>query len=98
MAAEHGIRRVLVQAAREVAEAYQVPATPAAVVVRADGAIGSPVALGQDAIGVLVAETVRPTLLAVLPARNGHHHAPGGVAAPSALRRGEAAPALTFTD
>ena len=57
-AAEHGITNVLLQQDREVAEAYQENGTPAAVVVRPDGTVGSPLAAGADAIQGLVARTV----------------------------------------
>lgn len=46
----------LLQREREMADAYHAWGTPAAVVVRADGVIGSSVAQGADAIRWLVAE------------------------------------------
>jgi peroxiredoxin len=49
------IRAVLLQNDREVAEAYQVNGTPAAVLVRADGTIGSRLVTGADAIDNLMA-------------------------------------------
>jgi peroxiredoxin len=49
--------RVLLQRDREVAAAYGAHATPTAVLVRPDGTIGSPLALGAGAIGALVATT-----------------------------------------
>jgi len=68
--AEHGLAHVLLQRDREVAEAYNVHATPGAVLVSADDTIGSPAALGADAIGRLVADVAEapiplaaPTLL-----------------------------------
>src|SRR5712692_9836306 len=51
---EHGISQVLLQHEREIAEAYQDQGTPGAVLVRPDGTIGSPLALGADAIRALV--------------------------------------------
>lgn len=60
-AREHGLVNVLLQPGNETAEAFAVPATPAAVLVSADGAVASPVALGADAIRVLVrASAERP--------------------------------------
>ena len=56
--AEHGIGRVLLQEDREVSRDYQANGTPSAVVVLADGTIGSPVAAGAEAIRQLVARTV----------------------------------------
>jgi peroxiredoxin len=55
---EHGIARVLLQQDREVAQAYGVPATPSAVLIRPDGMIGSPLAQGADAIRALVTAAI----------------------------------------
>ena len=49
-----GIRTALFQRGREVADAYGISAIPAALLVRADGTIGSAVMLGGDAIATLV--------------------------------------------
>lgn len=57
--AQHGLRDVLLQTGRDVAEAYHVNATPAAVLVK-DGLIGSPVATGMDAIRELVFNATLP--------------------------------------
>lgn len=51
---DHAIAPVLMQAHREVARAYRADVTPSAVVVMADGRIGSPVVAGPDEIGQLV--------------------------------------------
>ena len=56
-------RRVLLQKDREVSEGYQASATPSAVLVEADGRIGSPVAVGADAIRALVAKTINSSLV-----------------------------------
>jgi hypothetical protein len=45
---------VLIQQDREVQFAYAVRDTPSAVLVTADGSIGSPVAVGPEAIAALV--------------------------------------------
>ncbi len=42
----HGLRDVLLQANREIAEAYQAKGTPSAVLIGADGKIASPLAWG----------------------------------------------------
>jgi len=42
---------------REVAEAYRSGTTPAAVLIRADGTVGSPLAVGADAITALFARS-----------------------------------------
>jgi hypothetical protein len=51
---QHGEPMVLVQAEREVATSYKANGTPAAVLIRADGMIGSALALGADDIRELV--------------------------------------------
>jgi peroxiredoxin/uncharacterized membrane protein YphA (DoxX/SURF4 family) len=61
-AGEHGLTWVLLQTDREVAESYQAHGTPAAVLVSLDGRIGSPLALGPQAIADLVGSaTVLPS-------------------------------------
>lgn len=63
---EHGISGVLLQKDREVALAYQSNGTPSAVLIGANGTIGSPLAMGADAIRSLVAQAVGlPALRAV---------------------------------
>jgi peroxiredoxin len=51
--AEHDVRPVLLQQDFEVANAFKVPGTPAAVLIRADGAIGSLLAIGPEPIRAL---------------------------------------------
>lgn len=55
---KHGIRTVLVQDQREMAQVFMANATPSGVIVRPDGRIGSPLAVGPDAVRSLVAFTV----------------------------------------
>jgi methylamine dehydrogenase accessory protein MauD len=55
---EHGLRGILLQQDWEVSEAYEVEATPSAVLVRSDGTIGSPVVEGEDDISALLAYAV----------------------------------------
>jgi peroxiredoxin/uncharacterized membrane protein YphA (DoxX/SURF4 family) len=80
---EYGVTRVLLQQDHEVMDAYQVDATPTAVLVRPDGAIGSPQAGGKDMIESLVAGMVgllgSSPLLTTTPASGD-----GLVAAPAA--------------
>jgi peroxiredoxin len=59
---------LLLQHDREVADAYQAPATPTAVLVRPDGTIGSQPALGAHAIATLVANTAAVAAPRRLPA------------------------------
>ncbi len=54
-AAERRLRHVLLQEEREVMEAYGLPGTPSAVLVDRKGKVGSPPALGADAIRSLLA-------------------------------------------
>jgi peroxiredoxin/uncharacterized membrane protein YphA (DoxX/SURF4 family) len=63
--AQHKLRNLLLQRDREVAEAFHVDLTPGAVLVT-DGRIGSPVAVGADAIRALVASATLPA-----PAKKG---------------------------
>jgi len=55
---EHGVENVLLQEDWEVADTYQVEATPSAVIVGPEGTIGSPVAEGPDEVESLVAQAV----------------------------------------
>lgn len=52
-----GVERMLLQKDREIAAAYAVPRTPAAVIVHAKGTIASPVAAGPEQIRALVGPT-----------------------------------------
>ena len=60
-ARKYGLENLLLQAGREVREAYQVAATPSAVLI-VDGRIASQTAAGGDAIRGLVARTVLATV------------------------------------
>ena len=51
----YGIRNVLIQNDREVAEKYQAQATPSAILVQPDGSIGSSLVIGFHAIDELLA-------------------------------------------
>lgn len=57
-AAEHGLTNVLMQRDREVIDAYQAQGTPSAVIVNADGSIGSVLAEGPDAVRELATRTL----------------------------------------
>ena len=90
---EHGIRTVLLQRDREVAEAYLVTGTPSATLVSPDGRIGSVLAEGADAIAALVAQatgTATPTAAS--------HQCGGAVVNPGAVRLGEPVPPLRIPD
>lgn len=62
--AEHELSRVMLQTDFEVAELYKVHGTPAAVIVRLDGTIGSLLALGGAEIRALVEHHARIPLAA----------------------------------
>ena len=99
---EHGVSQVLLQQKREVADVYQAWGTPAAVLVRTDGTIGSPAEQGADAIRALVAQCVggEPTLqMAAAPTSAGK--GPNGNGAAPLLQTaklGESAPQLKLRD
>ncbi len=98
--AEHGITTVLLQKDREVAAAYQANGTPAAVLVRSDGTIGTPLALGADAIRSFVARTTGAPAPAPAPAPTAANggNAGGRVAARAGARVGEPAPEVSLPD
>jgi peroxiredoxin len=98
--AEHKVTHVLLQQDREVAQAYQANGTPAAVVVRPDGTIGSPLALGAEAIRALVARTVMLPVPATmrLPARSNGQGPAAAPGLPARPKIGEPAPALVLPD
>ncbi len=66
--AHAGLPPVLLQKQNEVSERYSTLATPSAVVVRADGRLGSAVAPGADAIAALVARFTNGGVSAAAPA------------------------------
>jgi hypothetical protein len=62
-AKEFGVKPILLQKDRELAQAYQCAGTLGAVVIRPDGTVGSPVAPGAEVIKAQVARLIRrPTL------------------------------------
>jgi methylamine dehydrogenase accessory protein MauD len=56
--ADHSVQHVLVQEDWEVGEDYQVEVTPSAILITSDGAVGSSLAEGSDAVETLVAQAV----------------------------------------
>lgn len=91
-AREHGLRHVLVEPGHEVAGAYASRPTPSAVLIRADGTIGSQGAAGIEAIRTLAARLVGAPLS--VPAPNGHAARPQ----PAPSRVGQPAPELELPD
>jgi thiol-disulfide isomerase/thioredoxin len=102
-AGEFGVASVLIQQESEVANAYQAWGTPSAVLVNADGRIGSSVAQGADAIRSLWARVAPLGASAVqqpaaAPSANGGGPA-AAVAGPAmADRIGSAAPSVRLPD
>jgi peroxiredoxin len=68
-AAEHGLAGLLLQSDHEVMTAYQIRATPSAQLVRADGTIGSTLAMGPEAVTNLVEQVAGGNVQAVAPHR-----------------------------
>jgi len=109
---EHGLTQVLLQEDREVSEAYQAWGTPSAVLVRADGTIGSYVAQGSEAIRALVSRQLvpvlpNPTAVPMVQQAAGipcphcgqvHPQEPAAPAMPQGLPVGTEAPALKLPD
>ena len=97
--AEYGLEgSVLLQEDWEVAEPYGAEATPSAVLVNPDGAVGSPLAEGPDAVEDLVAHAVggHAHLPMLHPNRSGHVAHGGAVPAPPKV--GEPAPEVGLRD
>lgn len=100
----HGLSQVLLQQNREVAEAYQAWGTPAAVLVRPDGSIGSPVAQGADSIRALMARIVGSVPTQLSPSggsrpRNGQSgNGSNPVPRQPALKLGDSTPHMQFHD
>jgi len=94
----HGLRDVLLQANREIAEAYQANGTPSAVLIAASGKIASPLAWGAQAITQLIHNATTSGLPAVPAAARA-----ASAAGPSSQDKpgpaaGAAAPDLARTD
>jgi peroxiredoxin/uncharacterized membrane protein YphA (DoxX/SURF4 family) len=102
---EHGLRGVLMEQDWGVSEAYEVEASPSAVLVRPDGTIGSPVLEGPVAISDLLAYAVGKR--SQLPLHSGGqkaaqpHFTPGDATARATAKRpmvGEPAPQIELPD
>jgi methylamine dehydrogenase accessory protein MauD len=92
--AEHDVGPVLLQRDFEVASAFEVPGTPAAVLIRADGTIGGRLAVGAEAIRALATGIFEGG--ALVPANGKADHAD---AAPEyGVALGAAAPVFELAD
>jgi peroxiredoxin len=99
----HRVRNLLLQRDDEVARMYRSAGTPSAVLIGADGRIGSPVVGGADAIRSLVAQAVGEKDVTPArqpsPAGNGRHASGERRASrPLAPAVGEPAPHLALPD
>ncbi|MDQ3792602.1 MAG: TlpA family protein disulfide reductase, partial [Actinomycetota bacterium] len=93
-ASEHGVENVLLQNDWEVADAYQVEATPSAVIISPEGTVGSPLGQGPDAVEAVVEHAVGVRAqLPLLHAHDGHAEAE-----PASPKIGEPAPGLRLPD
>jgi peroxiredoxin len=92
---QHKLKNILLQRDREVAEQYQANGTPVAVLVRADGTIGSRVVTGAEAIKELV---MRTTALGWGLSSNGNGRKLPVASPQMGLAIGEPAPPINLPD
>jgi peroxiredoxin len=98
-ASEHGVENVLLQDDWEVADAYEIDATPGAVVVSPEGIIGSPVAQGPDEVEALLAQAVgERAQLPLLHSTAGHAAHTHEETEPAGPKVGEPAPEIRLQD
>jgi peroxiredoxin len=98
-ASEHGVENVLLQEDWEVADAYEIDATPGAVVVSPEGIIGSPVAQGPDEVEALLAQAVgERAQLPLLHSTAGHAAHTHEETEPAGPKVGEPAPEIRLQD
>ncbi len=97
-----GLSHVLIQKDREISDTYKAHGTPTAVIVKADGTIGSPVAGGAESIRTLFAKTTGTLPLNAIPARPASNGGANGTAplptAPKPSKVGNAAPSISLPD
>jgi thiol-disulfide isomerase/thioredoxin/uncharacterized membrane protein YphA (DoxX/SURF4 family) len=96
-AAKYGLQRLLVQAEREVAEAYQTHGTPSAVVVSPEGVVLSPTVGGSEQIATLVRQAAAHTT-AGLRSREQVTATVTAAAREAVSRLGDPAADVTLTD
>lgn len=100
-ASARGLKNVLIQQDREVAEKYRAEATPSAVLIHPDGSIGTHLAIGPQVITELVSQITgsRAPVKMPLLAGNGHHKNTHAVPQPhSGLKIGASAPSFSLLD
>jgi hypothetical protein len=90
----------MIQLDNEVAEDFQIPGTPSAILVTREGTIASPVATGSTAIRALVAEVTRSRSVPIELTRqsqgNGNDSSDRGAVSP--LRMGDGVPEIVLSD
>jgi peroxiredoxin/uncharacterized membrane protein YphA (DoxX/SURF4 family) len=101
--ADQGLSHVLIQKDREVSDTYKAYGTPTAVIVKADGTIGSPVAGGSEAIRNLLAKATGTLPLNAAPANQpspngGSNGTAPKAAAPKTSKVGTTAPGISLPD
>jgi peroxiredoxin len=96
---DQGELRVLLQENYEIAETYQAHGTPGAVLIRPDGTVGSPMAMGAESIRHLVIGAIeeRRRLSGSLPSSDALNGRPVAIP-PSGLTFGAPAPAIKLPD
>jgi peroxiredoxin len=96
-AKEHGLQNVLVEKDHKIAEQYQALGTPTAVLIRADGTIGSPAMGGADGIRQLITTKAwtEPGFVAFM---QGLGHPPQPPTPKPKVPIGAEAPAFTLPD
>jgi peroxiredoxin len=99
-AAQHGLVNVLIEKDTKIAEKYQMLGTPTAVVIRADGTIGSPAVAGAEAIRRLLSNKAwtESGLAEFMRTLTQPPKAPQRAAAKPTLPIGSPAPPFTLPD
>jgi peroxiredoxin len=92
---DYAIEHILLQRESEVADAYQIPWTPGAILVKPDGTIASHVAYGSEQIQNLVAHVTNLTATEPWVSQSVE---PQSEAEPPKPAIGDAAPSFTLAD
>jgi peroxiredoxin len=91
--------QILLQQDRELARAYNCPATPGAILIHPDGRIASTLAVGAHAIGVLIAiANKRLDLIGEITGTNPSSNHAGPPPSPLPAKIGDPAPDLMLPD
>jgi peroxiredoxin len=93
----HGLRDVLIQKGREVADAYRCIGTPSAVMIGSDARITYPAAGGAEAVRTLLAHELNGPPILPLTQANSHGNSRDH-AIPATLQVGDYAPDFSLPD